>query len=161
MKKSHINIICALSENRAIGKDNKLLWHVPEDLKRFKKITSGHPVIMGRRTYQSIGKPLSGRTNIVISRNLKEAAGCYILPSLEKAIDFAKEQEGGNEIFIIGGGEIYKQALPQVSKLYLTLIKGDFKADTFFPDYSDFQNVKVKGGGQYHNLKYTFLELER
>ncbi|PIS42944.1 MAG: hypothetical protein COT24_00920 [Candidatus Kerfeldbacteria bacterium CG08_land_8_20_14_0_20_40_16] len=161
MKKNKISIICALAENGAIGKNNKLLWHIPEDLKRFKTITMEHPVIMGRKTREAIGKPLPNRTNIVVSQSLKAIKGGYISSSLENAIKFAQKQEGGEEVFIIGGGEIYQQALPLADKLYLTLIKGSFDADTFFPDYSGFQKVTVKGNGQCHNLQYTFLELER
>lgn len=161
MIKHSINIICALAENNAIGKDNQLLWHIPEDLKRFKGITTGHPVIMGRKTRESIGRPLPNRTNIVVSQSLKATKGGYISSSLENAIKFAKQQEGGDQVFIIGGGEIYQQSLPLADKLYLTVVKGSFNADTFFPDYSDFQNVTVKGNGQYKNIQYTFLELER
>ena len=151
----------AFNKNNAIGKDNKLLWHIPEDLKRFKAITSGHPVIMGRKTREAIGRPLPNRTNIVVSRSLKAAEGGYVSSSLENAIKFAQKQAGGEEVFIIGGGEIYRQALPLADKLYLTIIKGSFEADTFFPDYSAFPNVTVKGNGKDNNIQYTFLELER
>ena len=163
MKIQTINIICALSENYAIGKNGNLLWHIPEDLKRFKKITTGHPVIMGRKTHESIGKALPNRTNIIVSRSLKTTKGGYISSSLQTAIEFANKQEGGDEVFIIGGGEIYKQALPLADKLYLTIVKGDFDGDTFFPNYSDsdFEKVTVKGNGRYKNFQYTFLELER
>lgn len=161
MKKPTINIICALSENHAIGMNGRLLWNIPEDLKRFKKITTGHPVIMGRKTHESIGKPLPNRTNIIVSRNLKATKGGYVSSSLENAIEFAAKQEGGDEIFIIGGGEIYKQALPLADKLHLTVVKGDFNGDTFFPDYSEFEKVTVKGNGRYENYQFTFLELEK
>jgi len=161
MKKPIISIICALSENRAIGKDNKLLWHIPEDLKRFQKITSGHPIIMGRKTFESIGNPLPNRTNIIVTRDsLYHAPDCIICPSLEEALQYARAHEQ-NEIFIIGGGEIYQQALPSVDKLYLTVIKGNSEVDTFFPDYSEFKKVVKKGAGRYKNHEYTFLELER
>ncbi|MFA6391161.1 MAG: dihydrofolate reductase [Patescibacteria group bacterium] len=161
MSKSHINIICALSENHAIGRNGKLLWSIPEDLARFKEITTGHPIIMGRKTHESIGRPLPNRTNIIISRNLKATKGGFVSSSLENAIEFASKQEGGDEIFIIGGGEIYKQALPLADKLYLTVVKGDYDGDTFFPDYSAFEKVTVKGNGRHENFQFTFLELEK
>lgn len=161
MNKPKISIIAAIAEDRAIGKNNELLWHIPEDLKRFMEITTGHVVIMGRKTYESIGRPLSNRTNIVVTRNsLYQAAGCVIKPSLEEALRYARLRER-EEIFIIGGGEIYKQALPLTDRLYLTVVKGNYEADTFFPDYSDFKKIKQVGEGKYQNYEYTFLELER
>ncbi|EKE13847.1 MAG: dihydrofolate reductase [uncultured bacterium] len=161
MNKPLISIICALSENRAIGKDNKLLFHIAEDLKHFKEITLGHPVIMGRKTFESIGKLLPGRINVIVSRNpdLKVEGG-YVFASLDKAIDFAKEKDK-EEIFLIGGGEIYKQGLPLADKLYLTLIKGNYEADTFFPDYSEFRRTVNSESRESEGYQYKFLELER
>jgi len=156
-----ISIIAAIDERRGIGRDNKLLWHIPEDLARFKRITFGHPVIMGRKTYLSIGRPLPGRTNIIISRNKKyKAKDCIVCNSLEKAFKFAKSKDK-KEIFIIGGGEIYKQAIGWADKLYLTIVKGDFRADTFFPEYQEFN--KMLAGQKMHNNKhqYQFLELTK
>lgn len=151
-----ISIIAAISKNGVIGNNNKLLWHIPEDFARFKKITSGHPVIMGRKTFESIGKPLSNRTNIIITRDENyKTEGCLVVHSLEEAIKLAN----GKKIFIIGGGQIYKQAITFADKLYLTVIKKDFSGDTYFPDYSRFKKVIYKKDGKSGNLEYTFLEL--
>lgn len=157
-----VSIIAALSENRAIGKDLKLIWHIPEDLKRFKKITEGHPIIMGRKTYESIGKPLPGRTNIIVTRYTDYVVPmCLIYHSLDEAIDAAKEIDK-QEIFIIGGGDIFEQSLPLVDKLYLTIIKGNYEGDTFFPEYKHVFTKEVfreeKRDGKY---TFTFLDLER
>jgi dihydrofolate reductase len=154
-----ISIIAAIGANRELGKDNKLLWKNPEDMKRFRELTAGHPVIMGRTTFQSIGKPLANRTNIIITRDENfQASGCLVAHSLLEAINRAKEIYK-NEIFIIGGGQIYAQAIDIADKLYLTVIEGTFDADTFFPDYSRFKKVVFRQDGQTDNLKYTFLEL--
>lgn len=154
-----VSIIAAIGSNRELGKDNKLLWHIPEDLARFQKITLGHPVIMGRTTFESLGKPLSGRTNIVITRNKEYAVpGCIIAHSVDQALDIAKIQDK-NEIFIIGGGQIYEQGIKLANKLYLTIVEGSFAADTFFPDYSRFNKEIFRQKGQYKQYKYTFLEL--
>lgn len=161
MKRPKVSIIAAIAENRAIGKDNKLLWHIPEDLARFKKITFNHPVIMGRTTFKSLGKPLPYRINIVVTRNKNyQVEGCLIVNSLEEAIRQACENDE-KEIFIIGGGQIYEQAIKFADKLYLTVVKGNFEADTFFPDYSRFTKVVHKKPGQYKQYKYTFFELEK
>jgi len=174
-----ISIICILGKNRAIGKNNELIWNIPDDLKHFKKITSGHTVIMGRKTFASIGKPLPDRQNIVITRDKNfKVDGCDICHSLDEAIQCAKNAipsapplykggiKGGystpNEIFIIGGGEIYKQALPMADKLYLTIVDDAPKdADTFFPDYSEFKKIIKEESREYNGIKYTFLELIR
>lgn len=161
MKNPIVSIICAIAENLAIGKNNQLLWHIPEDLKRFKEITSGHVVVMGQRTFESLGKPLPERTNIVITDDKSfNAEGIVVCYSIEGALEKAKEIEK-EEIFIIGGGSIYKQFIDLADKLYLTVVEGNFEADTFFPDYSQFKKVEIKGEGQYENYKYKFLELER
>ncbi len=150
-----------MDAKRGIGKKNKLMWHIPGELPRFKRITTGHPVIMGRKTYESIGRPLPNRTNIVITRDTNyKAEECLVVESIEKAIEIAKEKDQ-NEIFIIGGGEIYRQALPMVDKLYITLVKGDFSADTFFPKYPEFKKVISEEGNEDGEYKYKFVELER
>ena len=152
-------MIAALAENRAIGKDNKLLWHIPEDFKRFKTITSGHPIIMGRKTYQSIGKPLPNRSNIVVTRDENFTAdGCIIVNSLEEGLQKAQaiDQE---EIFIIGGGELYRLGMQYADKLYLTIVHKEFEGDTFFPDYSDFKNVLFKQKSESNGYTYTFLDV--
>jgi dihydrofolate reductase len=160
MVKPKISMIAAISENRALGKDNKLLWHIPEDLKRFKKLTVGHPVIMGRTTYESIGKLLPDRINIVVTRNNNyKAIGCKITHSVEEAIEYARKTNQG-EIFLIGGGQIYKQGIKYAEKLYLTIIKGNFEADAFFPDYSGFRKIIYQQKGNFKNYHFTFLELE-
>lgn len=157
-KKPTISIIVATDDKRGIGKDNKLLWHIPEDLKHFKKITLGHPVIMGRKTYESIGKLLPGRTNIIVTRKKNyKAPGCVISNSFKKAVAIAREKDN-TEIFIIGGGEIYRQGIKITDKLYLTLVKGNFQADTFFPDYSKFSKVLTKEEKKSEKYSYTFFE---
>lgn len=126
-------IVVAMGKNNEIGSDNRLLWHLPKDLKHFKEITSGHPVIMGRKTYESIGKPLPNRTNIVVSRKKDWfEEGILIVGSIKEAVKFAKKID--EEIFIIGGGTIYDQTMEIVDKLEVTLVKANLEADTFFPE---------------------------
>lgn len=161
MKKTFVSIIAAIDKNRALGKDNKLLWHIPEDMKWFKSHTSGHPVIMGRKTFESIGKALPNRLNIVISRNLSyRAPGCTVVETLEKGIDIAVQSDN-TEVFIIGGGTVYAQALPFADRLYLTIVDGLYDADTFFPQYDSFNSIIFKEEKQNSELKYTFLILEK
>lgn len=161
MNKPIISIIVAMDEKRGIGKKNQLMWRIPGELPRFKRITMGHPVIMGRKTYESIGRPLPGRTNIIITREKNYLAiGCIICTSIEEALHLAEAKDQA-EVFIIGGGEIYNQALSFTEKIYLTLVKGDFNADTFFPDYSEFKKVISEEDHEDEKYKYTFLELER
>lgn len=162
MKKPLISIVVAISEgNRAIGKDNKLPWHIPEDLKRFKNITSGHPIIMGRKTFESIGRPLPNRTNIIITRDPSyQAENCVVVSSIEEAIQVATSYDN-DEIFIIGGGEIFKQALPFVDKLYLTVVKGNIQGDVFFPDYSSFSKTVKQESHSSNGYTYTFIDLLR
>jgi len=127
-----LSIIVATDENNAIGKNNKLLWHISEDLKYFKSITSGHPVIMGRKTFESIGKPLPNRTNIVISRNIDlKIEGCIVANSLNEAINTASKIN--NEYFVIGGESIYKEAINIADTIYLTKVYNVYDADTYFP----------------------------
>ncbi|TDQ22694.1 dihydrofolate reductase [Tenacibaculum caenipelagi] len=128
-----ITLIAAIAKNNALGKDNDLIWYLPADLKRFKQITSGHHILMGRNTFESIGKPLPNRTSIIITRNndyFKD--GCFIANSIEQAIELTE----GNNAFIIGGAQIYKQALEQnlVDRLDITIVHQDFEADAFFPE---------------------------
>lgn len=159
---ARLSIIVAVSENRVIGKLNSLPWYIPEDLKRFRRITTGHPVIMGRRTYQSVGRPLPNRTNIVISRDKNfQAEGIIVVHSLEEALGLAESKPGCEEVFIIGGGEIFAQSIGKADRLYLTLIKGDIKGDIYFPDYSQFKKRKKVGEGRYEKYQYEFLELNR
>ncbi len=161
MNKPKISIIAAVAKNLAIGKDNKLLWHLPEDLKRFKEVTSGHPVLMGQKTYESLGKPLPDRVNIIITLDKDyKAPGCVVTFSLDQALEEAKKT-GADEVFVIGGGSIYRQFLPIADKLYITEVDKEFEADTFFPDYSMFKKVVYRRPSEYEGLKYTFLELEK
>ncbi len=129
--------IAAMSKNLAIGKDNKLLWHIPDDFRHFKETTMGKPIIMGRKTYESLGKPLPGRTNIVITSKPELLTGDVLsASSIEEAINKGKEiaaQTGVDEVFIIGGGQIYEAALPQTQRIYLTVIDQEYEGDTFFP----------------------------
>ena len=129
--------IAAMSQNLVIGKDNKLLWHIPDDFRHFKETTMGKPVIMGRKTYESIGKPLPGRTNIVITSKPDQVAGDVItVASIDDAISKAQEiatETMVDEIFIIGGGQIYEAAMPKTDRIYLTVIHQDFEGDTLFP----------------------------
>jgi|SRR3989344_6114775 len=159
-----ISIIVAIAgSKRVIGKKGSLPWHIPQELKRFKEITMGHPIIMGRKTHESIGRALPGRTNIVITTHPDYLApGCIIVHSLDEALRLASLAQGDDEYFVIGGGEIYKQALPKADKLYLTYIDKEIKGDVFFPDYSDFKKKVYESAWQEHEgIRYKFLELER
>jgi dihydrofolate reductase len=159
MNKPRISIVVAMDEKNGIGKGNKLMWDIPEELKRFREITLGHPIIMGRKTHESIGRVLPGRTNIVITGDEKfTAEGCVIAHSLDEAIKQAGEIDQ-EEIFIIGGGQIFKQAMHMADKLYVTLVEGNFKADTFFPDYPEFKKVVFEKPQESSGHKYKFQEL--
>jgi dihydrofolate reductase len=126
-----ISIIVAIGENNAIGKDNQLLWHMPADLKHFKNITSGKSIIMGRKTFDSVGKPLPKRRNIVVTRQDITIPGCEVVKSIEEGLTLCKDED---EVFIGGGAEIYRQAIHLTDVIYLTIIHKNFDADTFFPD---------------------------
>jgi len=130
-----ISLIVAMDKNNGIGRDNKLLWHLSDDLKNFKRITMNKPIIMGRKTYESIGRPLPKRENIVISRdkNLK-IEGVNVYNSIDHALESCKNFE---EVVIIGGGKIYEQVIPRVDKMYITYVDCELEADTHFPNYND------------------------
>ena len=156
-----VSAIVAISKNNVIGRDNNLIWRIPDDLKRFKNLTMGHPIIMGRKTFESIGKRLPGRTNIIVTRNKKFFGdGLVVVHSVEDALNKAKELDDG-EIFIIGGGEIYKQTLPYTDKLYLTLINDAADGNVFFPDYREFTKETFREEREFEGLKYTWVDLER
>jgi len=157
-----ISIIAIIGKNRELGKDNRLLWDIPEDMKRFRELTYERPVIMGRKTHESIGKRLEGRDNIIVTRDENyQASGCTVVSSLEEAIKYGK-QINTEEIFVIGGEQIYRQALPYTDKLYLTVVDKEAKADSFFPEYSEFKNVIQEEKKETKDeLKYKFLELRR
>jgi dihydrofolate reductase len=226
--KIKISIIAAIGKNRELGKNNKLLWHIPEDLERFKKLTQNHVVIMGRKTFESLGKPLPNRVNIVITRDVEKfvnwtrqrnfftreshhpdfvgmvpskvkklllphqilsgslkssrqvsslspsekiahiSPNLIICSSLENAIKLAKDSIIYNlssiindEVFVIGGGQIYEQGIKYADKLYLTIVEGEYEADTFFPDYSEFKKIIFQEKHQSSGYSFTFIELER
>lgn len=130
-----ISIIAAMDKDRGIGIDNKMPWHLPTDLKRFKRITMGHHLILGRKTFQSIGDPLPGREMIVLSRNPEyKAEGCLVCRSLDEAFQLA-DAAGEQEVFVVGGGEIYQEALPLADRMYLSLVDTRAEADTHFPQF--------------------------
>lgn len=133
----NINIIAAFAgESRIIGKDGELPWHIPADLAHFQKLTTGHPIIMGRKTFESIGKPLPRRTNIVLSRTMDEdTEGVIVTRTLAHALFKARSSTGGNEVFVIGGQHVFELALTKASRLCLTLIETEVCGDTFFPPY--------------------------
>lgn len=160
MKKPIISIISCISKNRGIGKDNKLLFDIPDDLKHFKKITMGHPIIMGYNTYKSIGRPLPGRLNIILSKDKIEIPGCSVGQSIEKAIEIASQKDK-QEIFFIGGGMVYKQAIIVADRLYLTIVDAKPEADTFFPNYKEFNKIISEEKNISKNIKYKFMVLER
>lgn len=130
-----ISIIVAIAENYAIGKDNRLLWHISEDLKRFKRLTTGNTVIMGRKTWLSLPKrPLPNRLNVVLTKNPKKCSeGCVMVDSIEAALEICSQAK---ECFIIGGETVYRQMMPLADRLYVTRINKSFEADTFFPEIS-------------------------
>lgn len=166
MRKPAICIVVAIGKDRALGKGGKLLWHIPDDLRRFKALTKGHPVVMGRKTFESIvsylGKPLPERENIVVTRDPNwRYPGVHVARSIEEGIEIAKRYEN-EEIHIGGGAEIYAQALPLVDKLYLTLIDDAKEADTFFPAYEDqFTNKTFEEAHEWNGIPYRFVNLER
>lgn len=155
-----ISIIAAIGGNRELGKDNDLLWRIPADLRRLKTLTTGHPIIMGRKTYESIGRPLPGRTNIVITRDERQVIpGCIVVHSLPAALAEARVVES-KEIFIFGGAAIYELALPYVDKLYLTEIAAtDTKADVYFPEFKDSFVVEKEYPTESHEeLTYQWVD---
>ncbi|WP_034061288.1 dihydrofolate reductase [Lacinutrix jangbogonensis] len=160
----NLTMIVAAGENNEIGKDNDLIWHLRDDLKHFKALTSGHHIIMGRKTFESFPKPLPNRTHVVISRqkNYQIPAGVLLVNSLEDAIDAASSD---SQPFIIGGGEIYKQAMPFASKIELTRVHSTFDADTFFPkiNMKEWKETasKVNDKDEHHNHAFSFITYER
>jgi len=160
-----ISIIAAIDEKKGIGKAGKLPWHIKEDFKRFKDLTSENTVIMGRKTFESIGKPLPNRFNIVITNQLgnMDTEDLIFVNSLAEALEKAVRNPQGKhgDVFIIGGGQIYAQSIKKADKLYLTQVDGDFSCDTFFPDYSDFTKEKFIGAGEENGIRYKFVELSK
>ncbi|MCX6712835.1 MAG: dihydrofolate reductase [Candidatus Vogelbacteria bacterium] len=161
MNQPRLSIIAAIGEKtRAIGKNNQLLWHLPEDLKHFKMITSGHPIIMGLNTFKSIGRPLPNRINIVLNFQPVDIPGAIVCSSLEEAIRIAGEHDQ-QEIFIIGGGMVYKSAIDLADRLYLTLVNDNADGDTYFPDYSNFTKVVSETSEQGGSINFRFIILEK
>lgn len=151
-----ISVIVAVAQNGVIGGGNTLLWHISEDLRRFKSITMGHPVIMGRRTFESVGRPLPGRTNVVVSRREDYTPeGVTVVRSLEEAFALFPQEE---EIFVTGGGQIYAQAMPLADKLYLTTVEEDYDGDTRFPDWNrdEWRQVSCERHDCGKNYPYPF-----
>ena len=156
-----ISLIAALASNRVIGKDNQLLWQLPSDLKRFQKITNGHPIIMGRKTFESIGRPLPKRTNVVItSQEDYHPEEVIVVHSLMESLILAPDLDE-QEVFIIGGGQVYAESLGYADRLYLTIIDHDFEGDTVFPEYQEqfgtLVEEKIWQEGEFTG-KYLILE---
>lgn len=158
-----ISIIVAVGSGGVIGRGGQLPWRLPADLKRFKDITTGHPVVMGRKTYESIGTPLPGRTNIVVTRQKKyQAPGCVVVSSFNEAIQGAGTHD---ELFVVGGAEIYKEALPRAHRIFMTEIGASFSGDAYFPEiHSDEWRVVESREGvsdEKNPYSHRFLVLER
>ena len=159
----NISIIAAIGSNHVIGSEGKLLWHMPADMKRFKELTTGKTVIMGRRTYESIGRPLPQRTNIILTRSKNFFAdGCIVVNSLDESMELAENEDN---IFVIGGASVYEQFLPHANKMYLTLIEHAFDGDTLFPNFDmlewrETQREQHKKDDK-NPYNYTFVTMER
>lgn len=162
MERPRISIISAIArKDRAIGKNNALLWHIPEDFKHFKNLTSGHAIIMGENTFKSIGRPLPNRINIILSLTPGFAPeGTVVVTSIDEALAKAKEVEQ-EEIFIIGGASIYKQFISLADRLYLTLVDGEYDADTFFPEYTEFTRIVSEEKVDNGTYQFSFVTLEK
>lgn len=159
-----IAIVVAVAENNVIGKDNQLMWHLPADLKHFKKVTMGHPILMGRKTYESIGKPLPGRTSIIITRQPEyKAEGCIVVNSVQEAVTKAEQLD--DQAYLIGGAEIYRQALDVTDTIYLTRIHHKFEGDTFFPELQEEEWETVSEEhhepDEKNKYRYSFIKLDR
>ena len=154
-----ISIIAALGKNRVIGNENALIWKLPNDMKRFKEMTTGKPVIMGRKTFESIKKPLPNRINIVLTNDKSyKAKGCIVVHSIKDALKAAKDSK---EVMIIGGAKIYSQFLNLADKMYLTIIDADFEGDACFPEYDE-REWKITSREEHaDNYKYSFVNFER
>lgn len=163
MTRPKIIIIAAVAKNGVIGKDNKLPWHLPEDLKHFKALTMGHPMIMGRKTWESLPGRLPGRPHIVVTRDTNyQAVGATVAHSLDHAIQCAQSQPGGDTVFIIGGADIFQQALDRAQCIELTEIEADLEGDVWFPDFPrQAWNVTTGEVQDSGNYRFRFVHLER
>lgn len=151
-----ISIIVAMDRNRVIGKDNRMPWRLPADLAYFRKVTLGHTVVMGRKTFESIGKPLDGRKNIVLTRDRQYTKeGCTVVHSVEEALKMIQDDK---ECFIIGGAEIYSAFLPYTQKLYITYIDHEFEGDTYFPEinYGEWRMVSRTPGPKNEKISFNY-----
>ncbi len=162
-----ISLVVAIAENNAIGNHGDLLWHLPKDMKRFKEITWGHYVLMGRKTFKSIPekfRPLPGRPNIVLTNSTRNFEGCFTVASIVDAIAIAK-QNGESELMVIGGGKIYEQLLPMADKIYLTIVHHTFEADTFFPAIDNEEWIaetkEFIHSDEKHKYDMTFVDFVR
>lgn len=158
-----ISIVVAIAENNAIGKNNLLLWHLPADLKHFKQVTTGHTIVMGRKTYDSIGKPLPNRRNIVVTRQKElQIPGAEVSGSLEEALALCAAEE---EVFIIGGAEIYRSAMAATNRIYLTRVHQSYEADAFFPEIDlnlwEEADIEKHLPDEKNHVAYTFSTLSR
>ncbi|KND46843.1 MAG: dihydrofolate reductase [Parcubacteria bacterium C7867-004] len=163
---SRLSFIAAIGErSRVLGKDGGLVWDLPGDLARFRSITKGHPVIMGRKTWESIPlkhRPMPARANIVVTRDAAyDAPGGIVCTSLPEAIERAKSEAGAEEIFIIGGTRLFEEAMPIADRLYLTLVDDDAEGDVFFPPYPDFTKMIFEEAHEENGIRYRFVDLER
>lgn len=149
-------IIAALNHRRAIGRDGKLPWHIPEDLKRFKRLTTGYPVLMGRRTWESLGRPLPGRRNVVLSS--APVPGIESYPSIEESLRALASAE---RVFVIGGGNVYAQLIDRADELYLTLVDRDVEADAFFPPYEHLLGTVFREAAREHHQEFEFVDYVR
>lgn len=157
-----VSFAVAMDENRVIGVENRLPWHIPEDLKHFKRVTSGHPVIMGRKTYESIGRLLPGRTNIILTRQNNLAIdGAVVVKSLDEAWEAAGGAPGADEVFVIGGGEIFSLAMERVDRMHITEVHTQIRGDAFFPEFS--RNIFQEVSRVRHNgtPDFSFVVWER
>ena len=168
MKKPTTAAVVAIGKNRELGNKGKLVWHIPNDIQRFRALTRGHPLVLGRKTFESIlsyrgGTPLPDRTNIVVTRDPNwKYEGVMVARSLQEALEKAKTAPGSDEVHIGGGAELYKEALPFIDKLYLTLIDAEGEADTFFPPYEEAFTKKVfEEAHEWNGIKYRYVDLER
>ena len=160
-----ISLIVAMDRKQGIGFHGGLPWHLSSDLRRFKALTMGHTLIMGRKTYESIGRPLPGREMIIISRNPDyQVSGCLVLSSLEQALEYT-QNNGEKEVYVIGGGEVFRQALPRADRIYLTRINADTPADTYFPQLDDDEWREIESQRYVSSLgddyDYIYIVLER
>lgn len=168
MNQTRISIIAAIDEKHGLGKNNNLLFKIRSDMQRVRSLTTGHPLVMGRKTFASLGRLLPHRSHVVVTRDASSLESLSFQPeaiasSLEEAIEKAKTFGGAEEIFVFGGGQIFTEAVEKglADRLYLTIVKGEYEADTFFPDYSMFTKVLNKEEHEEDGYTYTFLDLEK